>query len=459
MRERFINYEITDEELGRGGTGVVYKAIRYFDGLDKQSPAACKVIRAELSDSAHHEEGLEREAFLALELAHPNLVKVYDCFREDDKIYLMMEYVDGMSLDELVLRYGPLPESVVAHVVHSMAQALAYLHSKGILHRDIAPPNILVSKDGHVKVTDLGLAQVSGDDPAANEFKGRMAFACPTLLRTKQHTKHSDLWALLVTAFDAASGYLPFGPDTDDGSGADFHTILQRIRRQDLARPQRPFTRLFKELTSDLRKLSAQERRFQSADDIADFVEEHFELERATQKTAQLVTKLAGEASDVPPPERKRPARRRRIRDTVPGSLYLRRRLFGVTKIIGLIIALTSLLSLVTHAASDIGTDSDPAFRRPPSTLAPGAPMGETASYLNVTVHNTVMFSVGESTTPVIGSKARATPSPRLLEAHREAHHETRPKQANSGMSKRRQKSATDADLPINAGASIPFPE
>ncbi|MCG8423709.1 MAG: serine/threonine protein kinase [Proteobacteria bacterium] len=318
------NYQVTDERLGSGGIGVVYKAYRRFDGLDRQTQAACKVIRADLSSDSHYEEMFLQEAFTAMGLAHPNIIQVYDCMRADNRLYLMMEYVDGSSLEELVFHHGPLPESVVAHVVHSVARALAYLHSEGISHGDIAPPNILISKRGRVKISDLGLARSDDNSTSVHDLKGRFAFACPGRLHTGQHTRQSDLWALLATAFYAASGYLPYGPDAQDAdhTQAGFDEVLERIASLEIAKPDCEFSAVFDELLADLQVIPAAKRHLQSAADIAAFIEAHFATQMDSKEIAQMVVMTDGPLDTERQSLKRKPApRRRRLPNTVTGAI------------------------------------------------------------------------------------------------------------------------------------------
>ena len=301
------NYDITDEELGKGGMGVVYKACRKFPSLGRRTQVACKAIRAELSGDANYEKMFIREAFTAMKLAHPNLVQVHDCYKEEGRLYLFMEYIDGMSLDALIARHGPLPDPVVAHIVHSVARALSYLHAEDICHRDVSPPNVLISKDGRAKLSDFGLARTSGDDPSPHGFKGRIAFACPQRLHTGQHSFHSDLWALLITAYYAASGYLPFGPNDSVTPGQDqFDEILTRITTHDIAKPEAPFSPFLEKMLEDLQVESPSSRRFQRAGDLSEFVEDSF---AATPKLPELGRLVQTSDRSEPARQQQRPAR------------------------------------------------------------------------------------------------------------------------------------------------------
>ncbi len=329
------HYQITDEELGVGGVGAVYKAIRHYGGLERQDTVACKVIRHEFSRNQAHEAMLCEEAFLAIKLAHPNLVRVFDCFREDGRMYLMMEYIDGVSLDELVSAHRSLPESAVAHVVHSVAQALAYLHDEDILHRDIAPPNVLISRDGRVKISDFGIAQTtSTDGEGTHTFHGRPAFTCPACIDTEQHTKLSDLWALFITAFYAASGILPYGPDSNASAPLlALDEVWQRAVSQEIAIPDEPFSPNFETLVRDLLKPSPTGRRFRRAAEVAAFVEEQFSLRPGKDELMRLIEARDGASTartidqQQPVPRRaQRTSMRQRLPDTVtdpPRSLAI----------------------------------------------------------------------------------------------------------------------------------------
>ena len=134
-KHKIRNFTVTDTVIGRGGMGVVYQGMREFSGLDRQEPVACKMIRAELAADAEYEELFLREAFTAMRLAHPHLVQVHDCVRENGTIYLFMEFIDGISLGALVKHHGPLPESLVANITYRAAKALSYLHGEEIRDR------------------------------------------------------------------------------------------------------------------------------------------------------------------------------------------------------------------------------------------------------------------------------------------------------------------------------------
>ena len=298
MRE-IGNYYVTDTQLGTGGMGTVYQAVRRFDGMGDQLPCACKVIRTDLlhrADRVDYQRMLQNEALLSIDLSHEHLVQVFDCVHEDGTTYLFMEYIDGMSLDELLLRHGSLPESTVVSVIYSAAKALDYLHRRQILHRDVAPPNILISNTGEVKVTDLGLARTVGDSGLSGVIGGRIAFSCPASIRTKRYTTHSDLWALLVTAFDAASGILPFGPDDQapENDLARLDSVVQRAMFQEISIPEHPFTSEFYELVEDLGQRRVSKREFQTAAEIVSYIECNFEHVDTPVQLAQLVRSSAG---------------------------------------------------------------------------------------------------------------------------------------------------------------------
>lgn len=141
--------------LGRGSMGTVYRARQ----LSVDRVVALKVPRPELASDPRFVHRFLREARSAAKLNHRNIVMVFDAGKSGDAYYLAMEYVEGDSLRSIVRRRGPLPEIEAVRLAIPLAQALDYLHSKHVVHRDIKPGNILVTKEGVPKLVDLGLAQ------------------------------------------------------------------------------------------------------------------------------------------------------------------------------------------------------------------------------------------------------------------------------------------------------------
>ena len=158
------------ECLGRGGMGVVYKARQ--PRLNRF--VALKILAREKEKDPRFAERFTREAQALARLNHPNIVTVYDFGEADGLYYLLMEFVDGMSLRQLLQTRKLAPEEALA-IVPSICEALQYAHQQGIVHRDIKPENILLDKQGRVKIADFGIAKLLGADGRVASLTGEQA--------------------------------------------------------------------------------------------------------------------------------------------------------------------------------------------------------------------------------------------------------------------------------------------
>jgi serine/threonine-protein kinase len=204
-------YVILDR-LGAGGRGRVFKAQHRLMGR----LAALKVIAPQIASRASSIARFHREMRLIGRLDHANVVRAFDGDQIGDLLYIVMEYVSGRSLDHVLLHRGPLP---VADVVDYMAQAalgLAHAHERGIVHRDVKPPNLLLSDDGQIKVLDLGLSALMEVDSAASFataaglIVGTVNYMSPEQAMALDVDGRSDLFSLGCTMYQLLSGRLPF---------------------------------------------------------------------------------------------------------------------------------------------------------------------------------------------------------------------------------------------------------
>lgn len=196
-------YKILDR-LGRGGMSIIYKAEHPTLG----TPVVLKKLMLK-GDSAHRDR-FRREAALMMRLRHENVVGVYDHFKDGSGHYLVMEYVDGRPLSELLAREGALPPDEAAWIVGRMALALAHIHSNGIVHRDVKPSNVLIRRDGVVKLADFGIAFSPGsaeDITAEGTALGTPSFMAPEQLEDARCAdERSDMWSLGVCFFELITG-------------------------------------------------------------------------------------------------------------------------------------------------------------------------------------------------------------------------------------------------------------
>lgn len=212
LQDRFPDLEIL-ECIGRGGMGFVYKARQ--KRLDRV--VALKVLTPELSGDAKFQERFAREARTLARLSHPHIVTLHDFGCVDDIYYLVMEYMDGMNLREL-LQAQTLTESEMLDIIPALCRALQYAHSEGVVHRDIKPENILFDSRGHVKLADFGLAKLatgSALDPtltATAQFMGTPYYMAPEQWKSDAPADHRvDLYAMGVVIYELLTGQLPLG--------------------------------------------------------------------------------------------------------------------------------------------------------------------------------------------------------------------------------------------------------
>ena len=159
-----------------------------------------------------HLERAEREARLAARLTHPHVIAVFDLVVEDETQWLVMEYVDGVSLSGLVLRDGALTPDQAAPVIQQAADALAAAHAAGIVHRDVKPSNIMVTSDGQAKLGDFGIARAKADATLTQTglVTGSPAYLAPEVASGGMATTASDVWSLGATLFHALAGHPPY---------------------------------------------------------------------------------------------------------------------------------------------------------------------------------------------------------------------------------------------------------
>jgi serine/threonine protein kinase len=201
------------ELLGQGGMGVVYKAKQ--PNLDRL--VALKILPTEAAREPGFPERFTREARALAKLTHPGIVGVYDFGQQGGMYYLLMEFVDGMNLRQL-LRQGKLNPAEALKIVPQICEALQYAHDEGIVHRDIKPENILLDKRGLVKIADFGLAKLLGQVPADSALTGsRQVMGTPHYMAPEQLEKplavdhRADIYSLGVVFYEMLTGELPLG--------------------------------------------------------------------------------------------------------------------------------------------------------------------------------------------------------------------------------------------------------
>ena len=197
-----------DREVGRGGMGAVWLGTDQVLGRQ----VALKRLGLAPGVGTPDLERAEREGRLAARLNHPHVVAVFDLVEEGDDHWLVMEYVDGVTLAELVRRDGALSPDEAAPLLRQAAEALAAAHEAGIVHRDVKPSNILVSAEGQVKLSDFGIARAEQDSSLTQTglVTGSPAYLSPEVASGQMAQPPADVWGLGATAFHALSGRPPY---------------------------------------------------------------------------------------------------------------------------------------------------------------------------------------------------------------------------------------------------------
>jgi len=203
-------YELV-EKIGTGGMADVYKArCRVLKRW-----VAVKILKDEFVNDEEFLERFEREAYAAGSLNHPNIVSIYDVGRDGNIHYIVMEYVDGITLKEYIRQNGALPWEEAADIAISILSALHKAHRHNIIHRDIKPQNILITSDNVPKVSDFGIARAATTATATRKIdtKGSVHYASPEQARGGYTDEKSDIYSVGVTLFEMVTGHVPFDAD------------------------------------------------------------------------------------------------------------------------------------------------------------------------------------------------------------------------------------------------------
>lgn len=194
--------------IGGGGMANVYLA----DDIILDREVAIKVLRPEFANDPEFIERFDREAQAATSLSHPNIVNIYDVGEEKNILYMVMEYVDGLTLKEYVVQHGPVAVNEAVDIMKQLTDAIAHAHANGLIHRDIKPQNILIDSTGHVKVTDFGIAIALSATSLTqtNSILGSVHYLSPEQARGGMATKKSDIYSLGIVLYELLTAQLPF---------------------------------------------------------------------------------------------------------------------------------------------------------------------------------------------------------------------------------------------------------
>ncbi|WP_413780010.1 Stk1 family PASTA domain-containing Ser/Thr kinase [Anaeroselena agilis] len=200
------------ERVGGGGMADVFRA---HDKLLDRS-VAVKVLRAQFTDDEEFVTRFRREAQAAARLSHPNIVNIYDVGRDEDSYYIVMEYISGETLKDRIVREGPLPVETAVRVALEIAEALEHAHQNNIVHCDIKPHNILMTRTGRVKVTDFGIARAvtSATMTQTGTIIGSVHYFSPEQAKGAPVSAKSDIYSLGSVMYEMLTGAVPFTGET-----------------------------------------------------------------------------------------------------------------------------------------------------------------------------------------------------------------------------------------------------
>jgi len=298
--EYFGEYKLL-AKLGEGGMGTVYKAKETL----AERLVALKVLRKTLAGNQKFTQRFDREAKLAGSLNHANVVSCFSAGVHRGIQYISMEYIEGETLKQRMNRKGgKLPEEESLKYALQIAQGLSHAHSKGVVHRDIKPDNVLLGKNGAVKISDFGTAKSFLDEESMTNtgvIVGTPNYISPEQVRGEKNIDHrADLYALGATLYQMLTGRLPF-------SASSALQIMRAHLEDELENPADINPLISGEAVQIVTKLMAKtpDARYKSADDLAE------DIQRVLEKKAPLHATLSQNESSIRAPQRRPRARKR----------------------------------------------------------------------------------------------------------------------------------------------------
>ncbi|NIP38360.1 MAG: protein kinase [Candidatus Dadabacteria bacterium] len=191
-------------ELGKGGMGVVYKAVHTT--LEQQ--VAIKVLSTELSGNPSNRQRFIKEAKIQAKFTHPNVVNIFNFVEEGDDVFIVMEYVDGQTLDQKLKKEGTISEDEAINISIPVLEALEFMHSNGVVHRDIKPSNIMITNTRLVKVTDFGIAKIVDEKTQQTKtgMVGSLYYISPEQILGEKTSAATDVYSFGATLFHMVTG-------------------------------------------------------------------------------------------------------------------------------------------------------------------------------------------------------------------------------------------------------------
>jgi serine/threonine-protein kinase len=283
--------------LARGGMGAVYKAVH--PTLNRT------VILKKLTVRGNPQfiERFKREAKIMMDFKHDNIVTVYDHFKEGNSYYIVLEYVDGFSLDELIKRERALPSVLAMYIFLEICEALKYAHDTGVIHRDIKPANVLISRSGQVKLVDFGIAAYEEEEEGSEALTAHgMTLGTPSYMPpeqfedTKSVDKCADIYAMGVVLYEMVTGKKPFpgnfAPDTIN--------MIQKGRYIRVLRLNPKLDKLIARLTAKMIKPKKQQR-YQDLAPVIKLLRKRLKRDDIAEAEEHLVACMTGKPFQAKP--------------------------------------------------------------------------------------------------------------------------------------------------------------
>lgn len=257
-------YEI-QEIIGVGGMAVVYKA---YDNMSQRT-VAIKIMKDEFIADEEFKRRFKNESKAVALLSHPNIVKVYDVSFGDRLQYMVMEYIDGISLKEYIAQQGTLTWKETVHFTTQILKAMQHAHDRGIVHRDIKPQNIMLLHNGLIKVTDFGIARFSRSDTRTMTGKaiGSVHYISPEQARGETTDERADIYSVGVMLYEMMTGQLPF--QSDNAVSVAIMQLQADAKKPSELNPNVPPA--LEEITMKAMKKNPAERYSSASEMLADF--------------------------------------------------------------------------------------------------------------------------------------------------------------------------------------------
>ena len=279
--------------IGSGGMAVVYRAT---DNRLKRS-VAVKILRDELEADEEFRRRFQTEAQAVAMLSHPNIVSVYDVSHSEDVEYIVMELIEGVTLMQYMQKRGALGWKEALHFSVQIARALEHAHSKGIVHRDIKPQNVMILRDGTIKVADFGIAALeTRQEQRSDQTVGSVHYIAPEQARGEQPDTRSDIYSLGVVMYEMLTGRMPYDGET-----------AEQIALKHIAGVAEDPQKLNPEIPDELARITLKamnadiKTRYQTATELLADLEEFRKQQAAAGRAADSAGEDGGVFPDVDP--------------------------------------------------------------------------------------------------------------------------------------------------------------